>query len=278
MGLQRLCSSSSTRPSPRPPLRVPAAATFINWPMKVKKVNFLGHPILSCLGKAMPPSRSLFAPFISVDPERGAGPVAPVALHADIHALLHASRADERQEPARIRRGCGHQDAPCAILEVRLGTPSSALHPQPDRCALERAQRRRRLAANARERKRMLGLNIAFDRLRSVIPNLESDKKLSKSETLQMAQIYIATLSELLQQGACGVAPRPRPSVRPSGGHRVSTGVCSGERGGSGDGGAAEESQGGQVAEDKQGKVIQNPAAKTIPAKTGFFSSVGNFR
>uniref|UniRef100_A0A3Q3E9D6 Atonal bHLH transcription factor 1c n=1 Tax=Hippocampus comes TaxID=109280 RepID=A0A3Q3E9D6_HIPCM len=61
-----------------------------------------------------------------------------------------------------------------------------------------RAQRRRRLAANARERRRMLGLNVAFDRLRSVIPQLQSDKKLSKSETLQMAQIYIATLSELL--------------------------------------------------------------------------------
>ncbi|XP_061612925.1 transcription factor Atoh7 [Phyllopteryx taeniolatus] len=65
--------------------------------------------------------------------------------------------------------------------------------------AAERARRRRRLAANARERRRMLGLNVAFDRLRSVIPQLESDKKLSKSETLQMAQIYIATLSELLR-------------------------------------------------------------------------------
>uniref|UniRef100_A0A087YQJ1 Atonal bHLH transcription factor 1c n=1 Tax=Poecilia formosa TaxID=48698 RepID=A0A087YQJ1_POEFO len=64
---------------------------------------------------------------------------------------------------------------------------------------MERAQRRRRLAANARERRRMLGLNVAFDRLRSVIPNLESEKKLSKSETLQMAQIYISTLTELLQ-------------------------------------------------------------------------------
>ncbi|KAJ8284776.1 hypothetical protein COCON_G00036260 [Conger conger] len=50
----------------------------------------------------------------------------------------------------------------------------------------------------------MLGLNVAFDRLRSVIPNLESDKKLSKSETLQMAQIYISTLSELLQDRGCG--------------------------------------------------------------------------
>lgn len=68
-----------------------------------------------------------------------------------------------------------------------------------DQCALARARRRRRLAANARERRRMLGLNVAFDRLRSVIPNVESARKLSKSETLQMAQIYISTLSDLLQ-------------------------------------------------------------------------------
>lgn len=171
----------------------------------------------------MPPCRSLLAPYISVDREGGAGPVAPVVLHADIHALLQGSRTEERQEPSRIRRGCGHQDPPCAIVELRLGPPSDALHLQPDTCALERAQRRRRLAANARERKRMLGLNIAFDRLRSVIPNLESDKKLSKSETLQMAQIYIATLSELLQEGPCALAAHPR-AARPPGGPASSQG------------------------------------------------------
>uniref|UniRef100_A0A667XU00 BHLH domain-containing protein n=1 Tax=Myripristis murdjan TaxID=586833 RepID=A0A667XU00_9TELE len=118
-------------------------------------------------------------------------------------------------------RGCDHRDAPCAIVELRLGPAcgggGALRYLQPDKCALERAQRRRRLAANARERRRMLGLNVAFDRLRSVIPNLESDKKLSKSETLQMAQIYIATLSELLQDGACG-APGPDHTPRPPGG------------------------------------------------------------
>ncbi|XP_076615747.1 uncharacterized protein atoh1c [Chaetodon auriga] len=170
----------------------------------------------------MPPSKSLFAPFISVDPEGGVGPAAPVALHADIHALLQRSRTQERQGTERTRRGCDHRDPPCAIVELRLGPAGGALHYlQPDKCALERAQRRRRLAANARERRRMLGLNVAFDRLRSVIPNLESDKKLSKSETLQMAQIYIATLSELLQEGACEVsvptrAPRPTGAAPPS--------------------------------------------------------------
>ncbi|XP_034715900.1 pancreas transcription factor 1 subunit alpha [Etheostoma cragini] len=155
----------------------------------------------------MAPSKSLFAPFISVEPEGGLGPEGPEgpeAFHADIQALLQRSRAQERPGPERARRVCDHRDTPCAIVEVRLGPGGGgALHYlQPDKCASERAQRRRRLAANARERRRMLGLNVAFDRLRSVIPNLESEKKLSKSETLQMAQIYIATLSELLQEEA----------------------------------------------------------------------------
>ncbi|XP_029441135.1 twist-related protein-like [Rhinatrema bivittatum] len=59
--------------------------------------------------------------------------------------------------------------------------------------------RHRRLAANARERRRMLGLNLAFDQLRSVVPALRGPRKLSKSETLQMALVYISALGELLQ-------------------------------------------------------------------------------
>ncbi|KAL1517459.1 hypothetical protein ABEB36_001222 [Hypothenemus hampei] len=58
--------------------------------------------------------------------------------------------------------------------------------------------KKRRLAANARERRRMNGLNEAFDRLRNVIPSLDAEHKLSKFETLQMAQSYIAALKELL--------------------------------------------------------------------------------
>ncbi|CAH2040137.1 unnamed protein product, partial [Iphiclides podalirius] len=59
--------------------------------------------------------------------------------------------------------------------------------------------RRRRLAANARERRRMQNLNKAFDRLRGHLPSLGADRQLSKYETLQMAQTYIAALYELLQ-------------------------------------------------------------------------------
>ena len=63
--------------------------------------------------------------------------------------------------------------------------------------------KRRLLAANARERKRMNCLNVAFDALRQacnpMVPgSMSDDRKLSKYETLQMAQTYITTLAELL--------------------------------------------------------------------------------
>lgn len=62
--------------------------------------------------------------------------------------------------------------------------------------------KKRRLAANARERRRMNGLNEAFDKLRDVIPPTNDEHKLSKYETLQMAQTYIRALADLLEHGA----------------------------------------------------------------------------
>lgn len=72
-------------------------------------------------------------------------------------------------------------------------------------------QKHRRVAANARERRRMHGLNKAFDELRSVIPSLENERKLSKYDTLQMAQIYITELSELLAGVVHPECQSPRP-------------------------------------------------------------------
>lgn len=60
-------------------------------------------------------------------------------------------------------------------------------------------KKKRRLAANARERRRMQNLNQAFDRLRQYLPSLGNDRQLSKHETLQMAQTYITALCDLLQ-------------------------------------------------------------------------------
>lgn len=62
--------------------------------------------------------------------------------------------------------------------------------------------KKRRLAANARERRRMNGLNEAFDKLRDVVPPVGDEQKLSKYETLQMAKSYIQALCDLLEHGA----------------------------------------------------------------------------
>ncbi|XP_041486006.1 neurogenic differentiation factor 6-A-like [Lytechinus variegatus] len=57
----------------------------------------------------------------------------------------------------------------------------------------------RRLRTNHRERKRMRSLNDAMDRLRNVVPHYPSKRRLSKMETLLLAQSYILALSNLLQ-------------------------------------------------------------------------------
>ena len=51
--------------------------------------------------------------------------------------------------------------------------------------------KKRRLAANARERRRMDMLNKGFDRLRRVLPGLGPERQLSKYETLQMAERHL---------------------------------------------------------------------------------------
>ncbi|UJR13777.1 hypothetical protein I4U23_000787 [Adineta vaga] len=63
------------------------------------------------------------------------------------------------------------------------------------------AEKTRRVAANARERRRMNGLNSAFDHLRTVLPSsmFQQQRRFSKYETLQMAQSYIAALQSILQ-------------------------------------------------------------------------------
>lgn len=62
--------------------------------------------------------------------------------------------------------------------------------------------KKRRLAANARERRRMNNLNDAYEKLRDVLPNFGPDKKFSKYETLQMAQTYMTELKEILRKAS----------------------------------------------------------------------------
>ncbi|XP_046671418.1 neurogenic differentiation factor 2-like [Homalodisca vitripennis] len=91
---------------------------------------------------------------------------------------------------ARLASWPGESDGDDGPAKKRVDTESPGVE----------VMKRRRLAANARERRRMNSLNDAFDRLRDVVPSLGNDRKLSKFETLQMAQTYISALHELLQR------------------------------------------------------------------------------
>ncbi|XP_063871030.1 transcription factor ATOH1-like [Scylla paramamosain] len=90
-------------------------------------------------------------------------------------------------KPVQNSKGAARQQSVWAVRKQRTG-----------RDVTDGVRKKRRLAANARERRRMDNLNKAFDRLRSVLPQLCDDRKLSKYDTLQMAQTYITTLADLL--------------------------------------------------------------------------------
>ncbi|XP_051525292.1 transcription factor ATOH1-like [Myxocyprinus asiaticus] len=150
-----------------------------------------------------PPALALMA---SSDPRAWLAPVQAGTCAAHAEYLLHSPGSSAEgvssassnssnfrkssKSPVKVRELCRLKGAVGAD-EGRQRAPSSK--------ATNGVQKQRRMAANARERRRMHGLNHAFDELRSVIPALDNDKKLSKYETLQMAQIYINALSDLLQ-------------------------------------------------------------------------------
>lgn len=90
------------------------------------------------------------------------------------------------------------------------GAAAAVLSPGGRLQALGSAKRRRRVrseaelqqlrqAANVRERRRMQSINDAFEGLRSHIPTLPYEKRLSKVDTLRLAIGYINFLSELVQ-------------------------------------------------------------------------------
>lgn len=57
-----------------------------------------------------------------------------------------------------------------------------------------------RNAANARERARMRVLSSAFGRLKTKLPNIPADTKLSKLDTLRLATIYIRQLTAAIKE------------------------------------------------------------------------------
>uniref|UniRef100_A0A8C4WVK9 Musculin (activated B-cell factor-1) n=1 Tax=Eptatretus burgeri TaxID=7764 RepID=A0A8C4WVK9_EPTBU len=71
------------------------------------------------------------------------------------------------------------------------------------RCSDGDERQGQRSAANARERARMRVLSKAFSRLKTTLPWVPPDTKLSKLDTLRLASSYIAHLRHLLADGKC---------------------------------------------------------------------------
>lgn len=84
------------------------------------------------------------------------------------------------------------------------------------KCASQQAQQRQ--AANLRERRRMQSINEAFEGLRSHIPTLPYEKRLSKVDTLKLAISYITFLGDMVRKDKNGndvtVNGLPRPTHR----------------------------------------------------------------
>lgn len=72
------------------------------------------------------------------------------------------------------------------------------------------AQRR---AANIRERRRMFNLNSAFDKLRKKVPTFAYEKRLSRIETLRLAIMYIAFMTEVIRGGGGSRDPEIPPAT-----------------------------------------------------------------
>nr|XP_057916168.1 musculin [Doryrhamphus excisus] len=69
-----------------------------------------------------------------------------------------------------------------------------------DKRSKKDARQSHRDAANARERARMRVLSKAFSRLKTSLPWVPADTKLSKLDTLRLASNYISHLRQLLQE------------------------------------------------------------------------------
>ncbi|XP_029389238.1 musculin isoform X2 [Mus pahari] len=80
------------------------------------------------------------------------------------------------------------------------GAGSAGKKPLPPKGSAAECKQSQRNAANARERARMRVLSKAFSRLKTSLPWVPPDTKLSKLDTLRLASSYIAHLRQLLQE------------------------------------------------------------------------------
>ena len=168
----------------RQPLATLALTSNVEADLRLIRGQYSGH--VTCLDQSE-------ADLRPVDlSSRGQGPAAASKV-----TKTHKPGQEQRSKLSRSRV----KSAAAGGGSVKLKSSSSiSSSSEPVNCVNlpESVIKKRRLAANARERRRMDLLNQGFDRLRTVLPGLGPETPLSKFETLQMAQEYIAQLTQIL--------------------------------------------------------------------------------
>lgn len=127
---------------------------------------------------------------------------APSGLRTARDAVTHGSRfaflnaANQANDPS-TDSGEALPRKPLFVTGGRASSADDQKHKP--RCERFGQRGRRRMKANDRERHRMHNLNSALDALRSILPTLPEDTKLTKIETLRFARNYIWALTETLR-------------------------------------------------------------------------------
>uniref|UniRef100_A0A8C8JIW8 BHLH domain-containing protein n=1 Tax=Oncorhynchus tshawytscha TaxID=74940 RepID=A0A8C8JIW8_ONCTS len=133
------------------------------------------------------------------------------------HAILTKSKFSEEEQEGILlgldeeEKNSGSEDSEAGSkksLESKGGTADSC--PDVKRCSRPVRSKSRRVAANVRERKRILDYNQSFNALRMVLKHDLNGKRLSKIATLRRAINHISSLTVFLRSHPC-------PSALPGG-------------------------------------------------------------
>ncbi|KAF1650559.1 Musculin, partial [Aptenodytes patagonicus] len=107
---------------------------------------------------------------------------------------------EEEEEDGEGSCAAGPAGSGCKRKRARGGGPGAKKAASGPRGPAPEGKQSQRNAANARERARMRVLSKAFSRLKTSLPWVPPDTKLSKLDTLRLASSYIAHLRQLLQE------------------------------------------------------------------------------
>ncbi|KAH1177088.1 musculin [Mauremys mutica] len=126
------------------------------------------------------------------------GPLYPSADQSS--AAEEEEDEEEEEEDGEGRCAAAGPAGGCKRKRARAGGKKPPPPPLLPRGASGECKQSQRNAANARERARMRVLSKAFSRLKTSLPWVPPDTKLSKLDTLRLASSYIAHLRQLLQE------------------------------------------------------------------------------